>query len=321
MRILVLHSDIAPDAPADELDTIYSAEEVTKALTRQGHAVQQAAFIQDPDRFGAMLAKADAEVVFNLVEGVDGLGSKAPMAIRMLDEAGAVFTGAGAVAMATTNDKPLTKRRMREAGIPTADWFTPPDWRGLRDDRTYIVKNTLEDASLGLDDGCIVKGGEAVKQRAADCAARHGGSWFAEEYIEGREFNIAVVNGRVMPMAEMVFQDWPSDQPRIVGWKAKWHEDSLESDNTVRYFGVEKDDPVLAAKLKDICEKCWTLFDLAGYARVDLRVTDKGEPFVLEINTNPGISPDAGMPAAAAQIGMDYDQFIMHLVDVARARA
>ena len=91
MRILVLHSDIAPDAPADELDTIYSAEEVTKALTRQGHSVQQAAFIQDPYRFEAMLAKANPEVVFNLVEGIDGLGSKAPIAIRMLDEAGAVF--------------------------------------------------------------------------------------------------------------------------------------------------------------------------------------------------------------------------------------
>jgi D-alanine-D-alanine ligase len=77
---------------------------------------------------------------------------------------------------------------------------------------------------------------------------------------------------------------------------------------------------VLAAKLKAACEGCWRTFDLTGYCRVDFRVTPEGEPVVLEINTNPGISPDAGLPAAALEAGMNYDQFLTRLVEIAKLR-
>ncbi|HUO88468.1 MAG TPA: hypothetical protein VMU08_04780 [Rhizomicrobium sp.] len=324
MRILVLHSDVAPDAPLDELDTLYAAEEIAKALARSGHAVSKAAFSQDQGRFDRILAEAKADVVFNMVEGVNGSGVLAPIAPRMLEDAGVVYTGADALSMALTSDKPLTKRRLRAAGIATPDWSVPPDWRGLKDAR-YIVKSTLEDASVGLDDDCVVTGAEAVKARADLSRARFGGDWFAEEFVDGREFNIAVLQGEhgpvVMPMAEMVFENWDDSQPRIVGWRAKWHEESHESDQTVRHFGVEAKEPVLAAKLKAACEGCWRTFDLTGYCRVDIRVTPEGEPVVLEINTNPGISPDAGLPAAALEAGMNYDQFLLRLVEIAKLRA
>jgi D-alanine-D-alanine ligase len=324
MRILVLHSDVAPDAPLDELDTLYAADEIAKALARCGHAVDKAAFSQDQERFARILDDAKPDVVFNMVEGVNGSGVLAPIAPRMLEDAGVVFTGADAVSMAVTSDKPLTKRRLRAAGIATPDWSVPPDWRGLRDAK-YIVKSTLEDASVGLDDACIVTGPEAVKRRADQSRARFGGEWFAEEFIDGREFNIAVLQGAdgpvVMPMAEMVFENWDDRQPRIVGWRAKWHEESHESDQTVRYFGVETKEPGLAAKLKAACEGCWRTFDLTGYCRVDFRVTPEGEPTVLEINTNPGISPDAGLPAAALEAGMNYDQFLTRLVEIAKLRS
>ncbi|MBV9540877.1 MAG: hypothetical protein JO167_06375, partial [Alphaproteobacteria bacterium] len=136
MRILVLHSDVAPDAPLDEQDTLYAAEEIAKALTRCGHDVSKAAFSQDQDRFDRILADARADVVFNMVEGVNGSGVLAPIAPRMLDEAGVIYTGADAVSMAVTSDKPGTKRRLREAGIATPDWSVAPDWRGLKD-KTY----------------------------------------------------------------------------------------------------------------------------------------------------------------------------------------
>lgn len=323
MRILVLHSDVAPDGPPDELDTLIAAEAVAQALNRRGHTVSKAAFSSDPDRFERLLARERADIVFNLVEGIDGLGQHAPIAPRLLDELGAVFTGADAVAMAVTNDKPLTKRRLREAGIGTPDWSEPPDWRGLQDG-IYIVKSVLEDASYGLDDGCVVTGREKVKARAADCAARHGGRWFAEAFIDGREFNISVLQGpdgpQVLPMAEMVFESWPADRPRIVGYTAKWDAGSFESVQTVRHFGIEKGEPGLAAQLRRACVECWRIFDLTGYARVDFRVTEKGEPLVLEINTNPGIAPDAGFAAAAAAAGLAYDELIARIVAAAGLR-
>ena len=231
MNVLVLHSDVAPNAPPDEVDTLIAADAVAAALKMQRHEVSLAAFTSDPDRFERLMDSVNADVVFNLVEGINGLGQHAPIAPRMLDDCGAVFTGADAIAMATTNDKPLTKRKLREAGVATPDWTEPQSWRGLKD-ATYIVKSALEDASYGLDDGCVVTGKENVKVRAADCCLKHGGRWFAEEFIDGREFNIAVLQGpdgpAVLPMAEMVFESWPADRPRIVGYTAKWDDASFE---------------------------------------------------------------------------------------------
>ena len=306
MKILVLHSDIAADAPPEELDTLIAAEAVAAALQSRGHEVAQAAFREETLKDA--LAAIRPDIVFNLVEGVDGQGRLAPKAPQMLADLGQRFTGVSARAMAATNDKPLTKMMLRQAGLATPGWAVPPDWAGL-DGGRWIVKAALEDASLGLDDGAVVEGGEVLK-RAQECAARFGGDWFAERYIDGREFNIAVLDGRVLPMAEMRFERWPEGKPRIVGYDAKWEEDSPGWKGTVRVFGVEGHEPRLAQALHAACEQVWKLFGLSGFARVDFRVDDEGTPLILEINTNPCISPDAGFAAAAAQAGMSYEDLI-----------
>ena len=320
MRVLVLHSDVAADAPPEEQDTLIAARAVAAALQSRGHAVSQRAFLKNPAAFGDLLSQEAPDIVFNLVEGVDGLGQLAPIAPRLLEKKGIAFTGAGAAAMDVTNDKPLTKQKLRDAGLATPGWSEPPEWRGLGEG-TYIVKSALEDASLGLDDGCVVTGAEAVKCRAQQCRARHGGRWFAEEFVEGREFNIAVLQGKdgplIFPMAEMRFDSWPMNKPRIVGYDAKWDEGSPASLQTVRAFGVETAEPQLAAKLRAACEKVWAIFGLTGFARVDFRVDASGEPLILEINTNPCITPDAGFAAAAAQAGMPYDLLIARIVEAA----
>jgi D-alanine-D-alanine ligase len=151
--------------------------------------------------------------------------------------------------------------------------------------------------------------------------AQHGGRWFAERFIEGREFNIAVLGPRgrprILPMAEMTFADWPAGKPRIVGYEAKWEEGSPGYNHTVRRFGVERDEPVLAAKIRHACETVWAAFDLCGFVRVDFRVDAAGTPFVLEINANPCISPDAGFAAAAEEAGMRYEDLIEAIVQAA----
>lgn len=309
----MLHSDVAPDAPPEELDTLIAAEAVAKALETRGHKVAQAPFRQE--KLQDLLAREAPEMVFNLVEGVEGQGRLAPVAPKMLAAHRMRFTGATAEAMALTNDKPLTKQRLRDAGLATPDWAVPPGWQGLGTGK-WIVKATLEDASLGLDDKCVVEASQ-VKTRAAGCAARFGGQWFAERYVEGREFNIAVLDGRVLPMAEMRFEHWPQGKPRIVGYDAKWEEDSTGWNGTVRAFGVEEAEPGLAERLKSACEKVWRLFALSGFARVDFRVGEDGMPMILEINTNPCISPDAGFAAAAAEAGIGYDALIEAIVEAA----
>jgi D-alanine-D-alanine ligase len=306
MKILVLHSDIAADAPPEELDTLIAARAVAEALQARGHEVDEAPFREVTLR--SVLAEMAPDIVFNLVEGVDGQGRLAPKAPEMLAALGQRFTGVSAKAMAVTNDKPLTKMMLRQAGLATPGWAVAPDWAGL-DGGRWIVKSALEDASLGLDDGAVVDGGEVLK-RVTDCAARFGGDWFAERYIEGREFNIAILDGRVLPMAEMRFERWPDGKPRIVGYDAKWEEDSEGWNGTVRVFGVEQHEPRLATRLRTACEQVWKLFGLSGFARVDFRVGADGVPLILEINTNPCISPDAGFAAAAAEAGLSYEALI-----------
>ena len=316
MKVLVLHSAVAPDAPPEELDTLIAAEAVEAALAARGHAASRAGYVKDRTGLESLLRASAPDIVFNLVEGVDGLGGLAPQAPRALSELGWRFTGVSAEAMDLTNDKPRTKALLRQAGLATPDWCVPPDWAGL-DGRPWIVKAALEDASLGLDDGCVVTGRAAAIARAAACAAAHGGDWFAEAFIAGREFNIAILDGRVLPMAEMRFERWPEGKPRIVGYDAKWREDSAGWNGTVRHFGVEREELELAAALKQVCEKVWSLFDLTGFARVDFRVDENGVPLILEINANPCITPDAGFAAAAAEAGMSYGEVIEALVAAA----
>jgi D-alanine-D-alanine ligase len=318
MKILVLHQPVAADAPPEEQDTLIAAQAVTRALRARGHAAAPATFQQDT--LAGLLEIEAPDLVFNLVEGIDGKGALAPLAPKLFSELGVKFTGTSAAAMDLTNHKPLAKQRIREAGLATPDWSEGPDWAGLYDG-DWIVKSSAEDASLGLDDGCVVQGALAVKTRAAACTARHGGPWFAEQFIDGREFNISVLGPRgkprILPLAEMRFESWPQGKPRIVGYGAKWEEDSTGWNHTVRHFGAEREEPSLAERIKAACEKVWDIFDLSGFVRVDFRIDEAGTPFILEINANPCISPDAGLAAAAAEAGLSYDDLIEEIVQVA----
>ena len=317
MKVLILHSDIAPDAPPEDQDTLIAADAVAEALSARDYHVLQAPFF--PTGLRALVTAEKPDVVFNLVEGIDGKGRLAHLAPRLLEQIGVPYTGTGPDALIVTSDKPRSKRLMRDIGLPTPDWSEPPLWDDLGEGR-WIVKSTDEDASLGLDDGAVVEAAN-VRARAEACATRYGGCWFAERYVEGREFNITVIERsgapQVLAMAEMLFESWPVDRPRIVGYDAKWDEGSTQSLSTVRQFGVEQREPTLARALSHFCQEAWYLFQCRGAARVDFRIASDGQPVILEINPNPGIAPDAGIVAAALQSGLSYGDLIEGLVQEA----
>jgi D-alanine-D-alanine ligase len=147
---------------------------------------------------------------------------------------------------------------------------------------------------------------------------RQGGECFAEAYIEGREFNLSLLASKagpqVLPPAEIRFEDYPEGKTRIVGYRAKWHEGSFEYLHTVRSFEFPPQDSELILRLTDLATRCWCLFDLRGYARVDFRVDREGRPWVLEVNVNPCLSPDAGFYAAAAQTGLSFTQVVERII-------
>lgn len=325
MRVLVLHSDIPPDAPPDEQDTLIQAEAIAQALVSLGHSVVKAPFSPWLKDLKNLVRDSKADLLFNVVEAVEGSGYLAGQAIAMFDKLGIPYTGNRSEPVVTTCDKPRAKEMLAEAGLPTPAWSMPPAWDDIDDTCSYIVKSAREDASIGIDDNAVVRGRAAIRARAELCAERYEGDWFAEAYIDGREFNVAVLeeNGRprVLPMAEMRFEEWPDGKPKVVGYTAKWDESSLDSTNTVRDFTWAKREPELNANLRDLAIRAWDLFGLRGYARVDFRVDAEGNPFILELNPNPCIEPEAGFGAAAREAGYEYHELIRRIVNAALPRA
>lgn len=323
MRILVLHSDLGPDALPHDLDTLSTSEAIAQALRAMGHTADLVPFELPPARTTAQLRRFAPDIVFNMVETIDACDAMASLAPAVLDREGWTYTGAGAAAMALAADKPAAKRMLRAAGLPTPDWSAPPRWLGP-EEGDWIVKSATEDSSIGLDDDAVVGTMAAARARAEECRRRFGGRWFAERYIDGREFNVAVLerDGRpcVLPLAEMVFRDWPHGKPAIVSYRAKWEEGSRESDCTVRRFGCEREDADLAAAITDAALKAWDLFGLAGYARIDFRIDKAGSPFILEINPNPCLATDAGFAAAASRDELSYAALLEAILAAARGK-
>lgn len=325
MRVLVLHSDVAEDAPPDEQDTLATADAVATALAGNGHLVAKAAFHPDESALDRVIQKSQPDVVFNLVESVRGRGDLAHVAPRWLVKRHLAHTGCTDGVLQACANKPICKEFFLRIGVPTPDWSTPPSWQRLANDTLYVVKSESEDASIGLDDESVVTGTTAVKRRAHECVKRHGGRWFAEAYMPGREFNLSLLSVdktlMVFPIAETLFENWVQHRPRIVGYSAKWHNKSPDSINTARAFGIENENPTLASGMAAFARKAWQHLGDRGYARVDFRLDGEGQPSILEINPNPCLEPHAGFAAAAAEAGIDYPELVEQILQDALERA
>ena len=142
-----------------------------------------------------------------------------------------------------------------------------------------------------------------------------------ESYIEGREFAVSIISTEsgvhILPIAQMLFLDYPENRPKIVGYEAKWLENSFAYTHTQRSFAWIKEEPELDNRLRSLALDVWHLFGCTGYARVDVRVDEAGNPFVLELNLNPCIAEDSGFIAACLQSGISYDQVIKLIVEEA----
>jgi D-alanine-D-alanine ligase len=337
MRVAILFNAVAENAPVDELDVLIQVDAVSAALARLGHEVSRVPCTLELSHVLSRVRSLKPDVVFNLVESLEGHGRLIFLVPSMLDAVGVPYTGSPAEALFLTSHKVLAKERFRGAGLPTPDWFGPwpdgsmspvvPPRRGRAKRGDYIVKSVWEHASFGLDDDLVIRGADdTVLRRSMEvCAERLRGQCFAEAFIDGREFNISILAGRdgpeVLPLAEIEFIGFPEGKPKIVSYKAKWAEESPEYRGTPRTFEFAASDAPILEELRRLTPLCWSAFGLRGYARVDYRVDEKGRPYILEINANPCISPDSGFVAAAGRSGLDYDGMVRRILeDAARGR-
>ena len=317
-RVAILHGAVPADAAPDEQDVLVEVDTVRAGLETLGHAPVAVPLGLDLEAARRRLAQLKPAFVFNLVESVDGEGRLIHLGPSLLEALGLPYTGSPAEAVLLTSKKTLAKRLLRDAGIDTPPWMEPGSEQAPGFGGPYIVKSVWEHASIGIDSGSIVADPGKVAPLIRRRRRRFGGEWFVERFVAGREFNLSLLAAsggvEVLPPAEIDFVDYPAHKPRIVDYAAKWHPESFEFRSTPRRFDFPEPDRPLLDRLASLARACWTLFSLRGYARVDFRVDAAGRPWVLEININPCLSPDAGFAAATARAGLDPAAVIERIV-------
>jgi D-alanine-D-alanine ligase len=308
----------ATEGRPDEADTLEAAEAISETLRGLGYASDLVHVDLDLTPIEAM-ARRKPLAVFNLVEAIRTDLRLQPFVPALLDRFRIPYTGSNFDALVSAMSKVRCKHILKAASVATPAWVDGIH-NPLPDDTMVLVKSDSEHASVGIDSSSVVPAVQA-QSVIAERQRRFGGRFFAEVFIEGREFNVAMLAGpdgpQVLPVPEILFVDYPEGKPRIVDYDAKWETESFAYNNTPRGFGIEKSDPRLARKLKRMALDCWNAFGLAGYGRVDFRVDAMGKPWVIDVNTNPCITPDAGFAVTASQAGISYPQVIERIVAAA----
>lgn len=322
---VVLHDEIDRErASADDLDTLDAAEEISSTLRDKGYEVQALPFSADLTAMRERLQRLRPTFVFQTVERIGGDPNLLPAVPLLLRHLGIPYSGCDAESLAASISKVHTKRWLRAAGIPTADWATMHDDLPFSEDWLGIVKPESEHSSFGMNDSSVVRGASAARTTMQERAKRLGGNWFAETFLDGREFHVGVLETRdrgplVLPPIEISFVNYPPGKPRIMSFDAKWNNDSFELLNT-RVEALADPGCELANQLQDIARRCFQLFGMSGYARVDLRTDAAGKLHVLELNANPCFWEGSSFGVACGLAGYNYAAVIDELIAAAERR-
>lgn len=330
MRVVVLYHESGEDATVEDRDVLVQRDAVVAALRSLGHDTSCVSCTLDLATAKQRLIALKPDVVFNLVESLGGTDRLMTLATMLLDALHIPYTGTHTDAILATSNKLTAKRRLQEAGLQTPAWLPlrakdtaasrsakEPFIGGANRVKRWILKPILEHASFGMDDDAVVTGDDlaTLEDKLSHREQQIGRPMFAEQFIEGREFNLSLLIGQALPPAEIDFSSFPLDKPRIVGHQAKWAQDSFAYRHTPRSFEFPATDAALLEQVSALALKCWQLFGLSGYARVDFRIDREGQPWILEINANPCLSPDAGFAAALSQAGISYDDAIQRIIE------
>lgn len=333
MKIAIIHSALNGVVSPDNQDTLDQAASVREALERKGAIVELFPFDLGFSTLGSKIKKYSPNLLFNLVEAVNGKDSLAFLGAFFAEQLRIPFTGSSSRALYLTTDKLVANQILKAEGVRVPDWLPKRVLSAMasRPDAEaelpcpFIVKAVAADCSLGLSkDSVQFKPTPRSLLRAIELwEQEYGEDWFAEQYLDGREFNVSMYERAdeevvVLPCAEMQFIDFEANEPKLVCYQSKWDEQSSQFKRTVPKFDFNRDDQELAEQLSTIARVVWSTFDLSGYARIDFRVSSAGLIYVLEANANPCLSPGAGFHLAADRSGLSYDDTVMRVVEATR---
>jgi D-alanine-D-alanine ligase len=302
----------------------HDREEIFEALGKLGYEP----FYQVLDGKNQSLAAAarvEADLIFNLTESYAGDDTKDMNIAAYLDLLGRAYTGAGPHALYLAQDKALAKKIFAFHGIKTPYFAT--SFRGKLDhshdiEFPLIVKPTSEDGSNGIDASSVENSVKELMEKIHYIQEEFDSPALIEEYIEGREIYASVLgneNPEVLPLVELDLSRLPQGTPRIAGTDVKWEKET-EAYKVTKAAPVEDLVDATVKRLSDTALAAYQALKLRDYGRIDMRLSKKGEVFVIEAKPNPWLSTGAEFVMAARKAGRSYTQLIGEIVDLARAR-
>ena len=338
MNITILY-DVTEDTDKAEAEAegeivTLVCEQVQETLIQLGHDVKRIAARPNLRDLVGRIANDDADLIFNLCESLGGVSQHEQHVAALLEVMGKRFTGAGALGLTLAQDKALSKKIFSFHGLPYPKFSTidagEVEWS---DDLKFplFVKPQNEDASIGIDSKALVQNVKELMERISYIQTEFKSPALIEEYIEGREIYIGVLDNEppvALPILEWDFSKVPAGVPKIASSEAKWDDQSAYKD-APEIFPQDIPEEVYA-KLQEAAVTAFKVLRLQDYGRVDMRVRHASdansknvssmegwEYYLIEVNPNPYLEPSAEYSMAAQKHGLSYPELIQRIVDSA----
>jgi D-alanine-D-alanine ligase len=322
--VVLLHTRDALDPPEDPV-----LGQLEGAMRNGGHGVRRVEVDTVVESTVQALRSAQSDLVFNVAESFAGKSSLESNVAALLNLLGLRYTGSSPAGLILAGDKILSKKMLDFHGIPTPKWAAI--FRGAVDTVQelafpVIVKPPQEDASIGVTAKSVVHDPGQLLERIGAVQTEFKQPVLVEQYVEGREFYVGVLgnaDAEALPIVELDFANFPADRPKIASWEAKWGDDGAgagaEFAGTRSVFPEGLDDE-LTARIRKIAVDAFHALRLRDYGRIDLRVTDAGEIYVIEVNPNCYLERESEFARAAARHGLEYDALIARILELATGR-
>lgn len=315
MKVVVLH-----DAERDEV-----VDEVSAAVRSVGHEALTLAFDDDVVRVATRLRDEAPDLVFNLTESFAGKSALDSGMASLLNLLHLRYTGSSHSGLLLAGDKVLAKRILSFHRIRTPEFATLH--RGALENADalqfpVIVKPPQEDASIGISSSSVARDLNELLSCMDEIQRRHPGPILVERFIEGREFYVGVLGNEeaeALPPAELDMSAFPAGVPKVASWSAKWEEEHEEFSGCSTVF-PEDLDPEVADRMRRAAVEAFRALRLRDYARVDLRLDESGEPFVLEVNPNCYLARGEVFAEAAERAGLSYEALVARILELAAGR-
>ncbi len=304
---------------------LYDREEIFQALTKLGHEPSYH-LLDGKNQSLLALARCGADLVFNLTESYSGDDTMDKNIAAYLELLHIPYTGSGPQAHYLAQDKSIAKKIFDFHKIKTPNFAT--SYKGRTDhshdiEFPLIVKPVSEDGSIGIDAGAVVDSVKELMERIHYIHEEFDSPALIEEYIEGREIYASILgndNAEVLPLVELDLSKLPKGTPRIATQDVKFDHET-EAYKVTKSAPAEDLDEEITKKLQDTALAAYRALKLRDYGRIDMRLSNKGEVYVIEANPNPWLASAAEFSMAAKKAGYSYTEMINKILELARARS